>query len=276
METRYSTDRIGYRAMSTSDLRSSFLLENLFKDGELQTVYCEVERAIIGAVVPKGDKIRLEAGRELAADYFCQRREVGVVNIGEKGTIIVSGTAYTMENLDCLYIGRGEKEVTFQSANPDKPAKFYISSYPAHTSYPTMHAPRSKAQPLVLGSLAESNSRTIYKYIHPEGIKSCQLMLGVTILNEGSIWNTMPAHTHERRTEVYMYFNMDENARVFHLLGTPDETRHLVMKNGEAVVSPSWSIHSGAGTKAYSFVWTMGGENQEFADMDHVKMETLK
>jgi len=231
----------------------------------------------VGSAVPAKGPIKLEAGKELAADYFCQRREAGVLNIGGgPGKITVDGTEYEMQRLDCLYIGRESKKVLFESSKAASPAKFYILSYPAHTNYPTTHAKKSDAEPVNLGSQKEANKRTIYKLIHPDGIKSCQLVMGFTILEEGSVWNTMPAHTHERRTEVYMYFNIDENAAVFHMMGPADETRHIVVRDGDAVVSPMWSIHSGVGTGSYIFCWGMGGENQDFDDMDLMEINDIK
>jgi 4-deoxy-L-threo-5-hexosulose-uronate ketol-isomerase len=262
--------------MTTDELREAFLVD-LFEDGKLNLLYCEVERAIVGAAVPTpGKPLVLEAGKELASDYFCQRREVGVLNIGGTGTVAVDGIEYKMDNLDGLYIGRGSKEISFQSLEAQNPARFYLISYPAHTVYPTAQAKKADANAIEMGSMEDSNKRTIYQYIHEKGIKSCQLVMGFTALEPGSVWNTMPCHTHERRTEVYMYFGLDENSRVFHMMGPGDETRHIVVANGQAVISPMWSIHSGCGTKAYTFCWGMGGENQRFDDMDHIAIENLK
>lgn len=276
MKTRYVVDRERYKTMTTPELRESFLITGLFRTDELTLEYCEIDRAVVGSAVPAGKPLKLEAGKELAANYFCERRELGLLNIGGSGRVVVDGKAFEMAALDCLYIGRGSKEVVFESKDRKESAKYYLLSYPAHAQYPTCHAKKSEAAPVRLGSQAECNQRTIYKYIHPAGIKSSQLVLGFTVLEEGSVWNTMPAHTHERRTEVYMYFNINDDAAVFHLLGAPDETRHLVVRNGDAVVSPMWSIHSGVGTRAYMFCWGMGGENQEFDDTDRVKISDLK
>jgi len=276
MKTRYTADKVRYRTMTTKELRESFLLSGLFRENELVLEYFEIERAVVGSAMPTTEPIRLEAGKELAADYFCQRREAGVLNIGGAGKITVDGTDYEMQKLDCLYIGRESKEVWFAGAAPEAPPRFYILSYPAHSRYPTKRAPKTGAEPTNLGSPKEANQRTIYKYIHPDGIQSCQLVMGVTVLEQGSVWNTMPAHTHERRTEVYLYFDIDENAAVFHLMGPAHETRHIVVRDGQAVVSPMWSIHSGVGTSAYTFCWGMGGENQEFSDMDHVEVTSLE
>jgi 4-deoxy-L-threo-5-hexosulose-uronate ketol-isomerase len=275
MDVRYTVGKNEYKRMTTDELRDAFLVE-LFEEGKLNLLYCEVERAITGAAVPTSEALKLEAGKELAADFFCQRREVGVLNVGGVGTVTVDGTDYTMDNLDGLYIGRGSKEVSFVSADAGAPARFYLISYPAHTDYPTAQAKKADANAIEMGTLEDSNKRTIYQYIHQNGIQSCQLVMGFTALEPGCVWNTMPCHTHERRTEVYFYFGLDEDSRVFHMMGPQDETRHLVLKNEQAVISPMWSIHSGCGTKAYTFCWGMGGENQRFDDMDHIQIGDLK
>ena len=249
---------------------------DLFEEGGLNMIYCEVERAVVGAAIPTTAPLKLEAGAELAADYFCQRREAGVLNIGGSGKVVVDGAEYAMEREDCLYIGRGSREITFSSNSAEQPARFYIVSYPAHAEYPTKLARKADANALHLGSVEDSNKRTIYQYIHERGIRSCQLVMGFTALEPGSVWNTMPCHTHERRTEVYMYFGLSENAKVFHMMGPGDETRHLALSNEQAVISPMWSIHSGCGTSAYTFCWAMGGENQRFDDMDHIAVRDLK
>jgi 4-deoxy-L-threo-5-hexosulose-uronate ketol-isomerase len=275
MDIRYTVGTNEYRRMTTKELREAFLVD-IFEVGKLNLVYCEVERGIIGAAVPHSGPLALEAGKELAADFFCQRREVGVLNTGGPGSITVDGTVYQMEPLDGLYIGRGSKEITFLSANDEDPAKFYLISYPAHTEYPTAQVKKAEANALKMGSVEDANKRTIYQYIHENGIKSCQLVMGFTALEPGSVWNTMPCHTHERRTEVYLYFGLDDASRVFHFMGPGDETRHITMADGQAVISPMWSIHSGCGTKAYTFCWGMGGENQRFDDMDHIAVKDLK
>lgn len=278
MDVRYTVGKNEYKRMTTAELRNAFLVDSLFKKGEIELVYCEVERGILGSAVPSGSPLKLEAGAELASDYFCERRELGVLNIGGSGSILVDGTEHAMARLDCLYIGRGAHDIEFLSSDADQPAQFYLLSYPAHTAYPTTHARQSDANPVHLGSEETANKRTIYQYIHEEegGIKSCQLVMGFTALEPGSVWNTMPAHTHERRTEVYMYFNLDDDATVFHLMGPGDETRHITVANGNAVVSPMWSIHSGCGTKSYAFCWGMGGENQTFNDMDGIPVSELR
>ena len=276
MKTRIVADQTRYQRMTTAELRESFLIESLFQPDTLELIYTDVDRAIVGSAVPQETKIALGTSKaQLASDYFTERREIGLINVGADGTVIVDGKPFAMENCDGLYIGRGSKQIEFTSKNGRDPAKFYLMSYPAHTTYPTTHAKKSTAEAVNLGQLKDANQRTIYKYIHPKGIQSCQLVMGFTQLKEGSIWNTMPPHTHSRRSEVYMYFNLDPAARVFHMMGTPKESRHLLVKNGQAAISPSWSIHAGAGTQNYSFVWAMGGENQAFDDMDQVGIGEL-
>ncbi|OHB60452.1 MAG: 5-dehydro-4-deoxy-D-glucuronate isomerase [Planctomycetes bacterium RBG_13_46_10] len=276
MKVRYLPDPVHFCTMTTEEIRENFLIESLFQPDSIEMVYSEADRAIVGSAVPVNQTLKLTSAKELRADYFCQRRELGVLNIGRSGTITVDGQKYKMTNLDCLYIGRGSKEILFASDDSANPAQFYLLSYPAHKEYPTSHIPLKQASPVHLGSVEESNKRTICKCVHPEGVKSCQLVMGFTFLEPGCVWNTMPAHTHERRTEVYMYFNMPEKARVFHFTGKPGETRHIAVANRQAVISPSWSIHSGVGTSAYTFCWGMGGENQDFDDMDHLIVEDIR
>ncbi len=277
MDVRYLADEVRYQTMTTEELRSSFLVDDLFKKNKMVLLYTNLDRAIIGSAVPVDKALSLKASKkEMAADYFAERREIGIINIGGKGTVTVDGKAYVMENRDGLYIGRGSKSVKFASSDKKKPAKFYIQSYPAHTEYPTTLIKHSEANAVHLGSQEEANKRTIYQYIHINGVQSCQLVLGFTQLEPGSIWNTMSAHTHQRRTEIYMYFDLGKDDLVFHFMGKPDATRHLVMRNGQAALSPSWSLHAGAGTKNYAFIWGMGGENQEFTDMDGISMEKLR
>jgi 4-deoxy-L-threo-5-hexosulose-uronate ketol-isomerase len=275
MDIRYPPDPGHFERMNTAEIKQSFLIKDLFVPDELKLVYSHVDRMVIGSAVPTSTPLLLEAGPELATEYFAQRREIGVLNIGAQGAVNVDGQAYTMSNRDVLYIGLGSREIEFSSADTSNPARFYLVSLPAHTSYPTRLARQDAAEPVRLGSQAESNQRVIYKCIHPQGIRSCQLVMGFTELAEGSVWNTMAAHTHERRSEVYMYFDLPGDAVVFHLMGQGHETRHLVVRDRQAVISPSWSIHAGAGTRNYSFVWAMGGENQEFGDMDAVGMDQL-
>jgi 4-deoxy-L-threo-5-hexosulose-uronate ketol-isomerase len=275
MEVRYAPDPQRFERMNTAEVKQSFLVDDLFVPGELKLVYSDIDRLVIGSAVPTTTPLSLEAGPELAADYFAQRREIGVFNIGGPGGIRVDGQEYPVANKEIVYIGRGSQVIELSTLNANNPARFYLISLPAHTSYPTQHAGLEVADPVHLGSQAEANQRTIYKYIHPQGIQSCQLVMGFTELAEGSVWNTMAAHTHERRSEVYMYFDLEGDALVFHFMGQPHETRHIVVRDGQAVISPSWSIHAGAGTSNYCFVWAMGGENQDFGDMDAIGMEEI-
>jgi 4-deoxy-L-threo-5-hexosulose-uronate ketol-isomerase len=248
----------------------------LFQPNTIEMLYADVDRAIIGSAVPADIPLALKAADELRADFFCQRRELGVLNIGQPGIITVDGQSYKMDNLDCLYVGRSSRDIQFGSEDTGNPAKYYLLSYPAHKDFPTKHVQIDQTAPVRLGSSEGSNKRTIYKCIHADGVQSCQLVMGFTVLEPGSVWNTMPPHTHERRMEVYMYFNLPEEARVFHYMGQPSETRHIVVADGQAVISPSWSIHSGVGMAAYTFCWGMGGENQEFDDMDVLTMDDIK
>ena len=276
MDVRYTTDPTGFARMNTQEVRDNFLVESLFVPDTIATLYGDVDRVIVGSAVPKAQSLSLESAPELRANTFCERRELGVLNIGGAGTVTVDGTAYPMGSRDGLYVGRSSKTINFASQDARHPAKYYLLSYPAHATYPTSHIMQSEAEPTHLGTVEASNKRTIYKLIHPAGVKSCQLVMGFTVLEPGSVWNTMPPHTHERRMEVYLYFDMSDDARVFHLMGRPEETRHLVVANGQAVISPSWSIHAGVGTGAYTFCWGMGGENQAFDDMDHLTIDQLK
>ena len=270
MEIRQSCSAREFARMDTETLRADFLLDGLFQPGQIVMTYSHVDRIITGSAVAVDKPLQLSAAAELRADFFLQRREMGIINIGGDGTVVADGNSYRMKKYECLYLGRGTKDIVFSSDSAAAPAQFYFNSCPAHASYPSVLMTLDKATPVKLGSDSECNKRTIYKYIHPQGTASCQLVLGVTILEDGSVWNTMPAHTHERRMEVYLYFDIPENQMVFHLMGAPEETRHLVVRDRQAVISPSWSIHSGVGTKNYSFVWGMCGENQDFSDMDAV------
>jgi 4-deoxy-L-threo-5-hexosulose-uronate ketol-isomerase len=277
MEVRYSADVNTYKRMTTNELRNSFLVENLFQEDKVQTIYSDVDRAIIGSAVPVKSSLILESSKkEMAAEFFAERREIGIINIGEEGSVIADGKEYSLKNKDGLYIGRGTKKIEYKSKTSSKPAKFYFVSYSSHKDFPISQINFSDTESVALGSLNDANKRTIHKYIHLNGVKSSQLVMGLTELSEGSVWNTMPAHTHIRRSEIYMYFNLDKDSVVFHMMGEPAETRNLVIRNGQAVISPSWSIHCGAATKNYSFIWAMGGENQVFEDMDPVTMDTLK
>jgi len=264
------------RQLSTAELRSNFLVDGLFKLGEITLRHVDLDRVVLGGAVPLGEPLRLESPLSLAASYFAERREIGVLNISGRGTIVVDGHRYAMDCLDVLYIGRGSKEVTFESDDPARPARFYIVSYPAHTSHPTTRVGRSDAVASDLGTPEGANQRRLAKYIHAGGVQSAQLVMGVTELKPGSVWNTMPSHTHSRRTEVYLYFNVSNDAIVVHLMGEPSETRHLIVRDEEVVLSPAWSVHSGCGTSNYAFCWAMGGENQDFTDMQAVAMTELK
>ena len=276
MEVRYSPDSKSFSEMNTDELRKNFLI-SLFQKDKIPMVYSDIDRSITGSAVPVKKILKLTATKkEMAANYFAERREIGVINIGGSGLIKVDEKDYKMKHKDALYIGRGSKNIELSSSNSNKPAKYYFVSYPAHTSFPTAHAKFSESTPVHLGSLSTSNKRTIYKYIFPDGIQSCQLVMGLTELEEGSVWNTMPAHTHQRRSEIYMYFNLSDDSFVMHLIGRPNETKHIIIRDGEAVLSTSWSLHCGAGTKNYSFIWAMGGENKEFDDMDWIPMKDLK
>lgn len=275
MELRTAASPKDVKQYTTDRLREEFLVQDLFVKDEVKMVYSHIDRIIIGAAVPS-KTLTLDAGSELRAEYFLQRRELGVINIGGKGSIKVDGTEYTLEYKDGMYIGMGSKEIEFLSEDENNPAKFYFNSAPAHTSYPIVHIKPENCVNVELGSLEESNHRVITKYILPGQVESCQLVMGMTQLKPGSVWNTMPCHTHDRRMEVYLYFEVPENNFVMHYMGEPTETRHIVTRNEEIVISPSWSIHSGVGSKAYTFIWGMVGENQDFDDMDAVRMSDLR
>jgi 4-deoxy-L-threo-5-hexosulose-uronate ketol-isomerase len=263
--------------MTQDDLRKTFLIESLFAPDAIPMVYSDIDRSITGTAVPVRKSLKLlSSKKEMAAEYFTERREIGVINIGGKGVIAVDRKKFKMNYKDALFIGRESKEIFFESTNPGNPAQFYFVSYLAHAKFPTMHAEFSDAEPANLGSRRDANKRTIYKYIHPKGIKSCQLVMGLTELEEGSVWNTMPPHTHQRRSEIYMYFNLSPGSLVFHMMGQPDETKHVVIRERQAILSPSWSIHAGVATQAYTFIWAMGGENQVFDDMDAVNLREIK
>jgi 4-deoxy-L-threo-5-hexosulose-uronate ketol-isomerase len=276
MRVHRTADEVRYASLGERELRAAFVIEPLFAAGRLGLTLTDADRGIVGSAVPTDAALALTGLELLRADHFCQRRELGVLNIGGAGRVIVDGTEYDLADRDALYIGRGSREVSFASTHPSMPAQFYLLSYPAHAAHATTRVRHRDANVVRLGSAAEANERTIYQYIHEEGARSCQLVMGFTELAPGSVWNTMPPHTHARRTEIYMYFNVPEGHRVFHLLGRPEETRHLCLSDRCAVVSPGWSIHSGVGTAPYAFVWGMGGENQTFADMDGVGIDTLR
>lgn len=273
---RYPPSPDQFQRLNTDEIRANFLLENLFQAGTVVLNYWDVDRTIVGSAVPTDGALRLEPGEELIADYFTQRREVGVLNTGASGRIEVDGETYDMAPRDILYIGRGSEDVTFHSDDASTPARYYLMSYPAYETHPTAHMAKEDANLEELGDQSAGSRRDLYQYIHPGGIQSDQLVMGITEVAEGNVWNTMPAHTHQRRSEVYMYFGLDSDEVVFHLMGEPQETRSIVIRDGEAALSPSWSIHGGAGTGNYTFCWAMGGENQSFDDMQGVAMEDIR
>jgi len=260
---------------STSEIRERFLLENLVRTDQIECVYTHYDRMIIGAAMPVVQLLELTTYDQLKSEHFLDRREMGIVNIAGRGTVLVDGEKYVLENLDCLYIGKGKKKISFSSDNSNSPAKMIFFSCPAHHEYPTRLMKPSEALPATLGSIDNNNERTINKYIHPDGILSCQLMLGVTNFKKGSIWNTMPPHLHDRRMETYFYFNLAEGQRVMHFMGEPGATKHMMVSNEQAILSPPWSIHCGTATANYSFIWVMAGENMAFSDMDPVPVQAL-
>lgn len=276
MKVREPSNSLDYKHYDTERLRKEYLIDDVFGIDEINLVYSHIDRIIVGGVVPMAKEVVLETAPELRSPTFLARREMGVINIGGDGVVTVDDDKYEMTKYDCLYVGRGAAKITFESNDKANPAKFYLNSVPAHTSYPTKLCRQKDANARHLGSKSNCNERTIYRYILPGGVDSCQLVMGLTHLEDGSIWNTMPCHTHERRMEVYLYFDMSDEDIVMHFMGPKEETRHIVMKNEEAVISPSWSIHSGAGTRNYTFIWGMCGENQDFDDMDNFATTELK
>ncbi|HIF9124919.1 TPA: 5-dehydro-4-deoxy-D-glucuronate isomerase [Photobacterium damselae] len=276
MEIRQPIHSAHAKQLDTAGLREQFLIENLFQAGQINLTYSHIDRIIVGAAVPTETAIAFEGGKEIGVDFFLQRRELGVINIGEPGLVVVDGQTYEIGAREAIYVGMGTQDIRFESVSAEQPARFYLNCAPAHHAYPTRKITREDAAPETLGNQENCNVRTIYKYLHPAVLPTCQLLMGMTELAPGSLWNTMPCHTHERRMEVYLYFDMNQDNVVFHYMGEPQETRHLVVRNEQAVISPSWSIHSGVGTAAYTFIWGMVGENQTFHDMDHVAMSDLK
>lgn len=276
MQVRQMADVVRYQRMTTQELRSTFLLEALFTPGELTLNYIDVDRTVIGSAVPVDLPLKLETAPELRAEYFLERRELGVLNVGGKGSVTVDGTVFGMDKLDVLYVGRGARDVSFASENAQQPAAFYLLSYPAHAVHPTAMVRFADLEPLRLGAVETCNKRAIYKAVYADGLKSCQLVMGFTLFEPGSNWNTMPPHTHMRRSEVYLYFDLDPAHRVVHLIGPPQETRHLLVADREVIVSPGWSVHAGVGTSRYAFCWGMGGENQAYDDMDIAPIAELR
>ncbi len=276
MEIRQAIDQETAKSFNTTQFRDSFLIEELFKVGEIKLTYSYYDRLIVGGACPEKELALVVDKHAIGAEFLLERRELGIINVGGAGSVAVDGTIYELDFQDCLYIGMGAKEIIFSSKDLDNKAKFYMNCAPAHKAYPIVKISRADSEPVHLGSAEKSNTRTIYKYIHPDGVKSCQLVMGVTLLEPNNIWNTMPVHTHDRRMEAYFYFSLPEDEVVFHLMGDPTETRHIVVRNEQSVLSPSWSIHSGVGTNNYSFIWGMVGENQTFTDMDNVEMSVLR
>ena len=274
MKLHYFPTPKAANTLSTAELRDTFLIGGLFQPGQVVAHYTDLDRMITGGAVPTTAPLGLPADKELGTSFFLERREIGILNLGAPGVVRVGGAKHDLATLDCLYIGLGEKDVFFENG-PSGQAQFYFVSTPAHAKHPTALARRAAVTAAPIGEVAKANRRTILKYIHQDGIKSCQLVLGFTEFEAGSIWNTMPPHTHSRRTEIYLYFDLGENI-VMHFMGEPEATRHLVVRDREAVLSPAWSIHCGVGTGAYRFVWAMGGDNQVFADMDPAPIATLK
>jgi 4-deoxy-L-threo-5-hexosulose-uronate ketol-isomerase len=269
-------DPVRYGRMTTEELRETFLLSGMFAAGEIALAYVDLDRTVIGSAVPTIAPLKLETQPELRADFFCERRELGVLNSGGAGAVEVDGKTYDLGKLDVLYVSRGSKSVVFSSNDPENPASFYLLSYPAHAVHPTAMVKFADLEGLKLGAEETCNKRAIYKAIHKDGTKSCQLVMGFTLLEPGSNWNTMPPHTHMRRSEIYFYFDIDPAHRVVHLMGPPDETKHIIVADKEVVVSPGWSIHAGVGTKNYIFCWGMGGENQDYTDMDAATIPGLR
>lgn len=276
LDVRYANHPQDSKHYTTEELREHYLIDTMFIPNEANLTYSHVDRIIAGGIMPIDSEIKLEGTKELGSEYFLERRELGVINIGGPGKLVIDGEVYDLNTNDGIYVGMGAKELIFSSDSAENPAKFYVNSAPAHATYPTVKIDISKASPVKLGNLENSNERTIYQFVHPNVCKSCQLLMGMTVLEPNNMWNTMPCHTHERRMEVYFYFNMKPDTRVFHLMGEKEETRHLVVANEQGVISPSWSIHSGVGTSNYTFIWGMVGENQTFTDMDHIAISDLK
>jgi len=275
MEIRYPAHPEDFRNYTSDQIRRNFLIEHLFEPGKVNVVYSHIDRVIVGGVCPSTSSLFQEVGSELGTEFFLERRELGVINIGASGTVFVDGKSYDLGHRDGLYVGMGARKIAYASADAGQPAKFYFNSAPAHRNYPTRVVSMKDAKRVNIGSRSESNERVIHQFIHPDVLQSCQLVMGMTVLEPGNVWNTMPCHTHERRMEVYFYFDLAPEAVVFHFMGKPEETRHIVVRNEQAVISPSYSIHAGVGTASYTFIWGMSGENQTFTDMDFVRMDGL-
>ncbi len=274
--SRMAIDPTSGAMMDTADLRENFLIEDMFEAGKIHLTYTHYDRMIVGGATPANKALVLEAIKPTGTKQFLDRRELAVFNIGAAGTVSVAGTDYALGHRDMIYVGMGAGEVSFSSADAKDPAKFYIISAPAHRTFPTQLVQIDDAKRLDLGAQETSNERSIFQFVHPEGVETCQLVVGMTMLAPGSVWNTMPCHVHERRSEAYLYFGLADTARVFHFMGEPDETRHLLVKNEQAVLSPHWSIHSGAGTANYTFIWAMAGDNVDYTDVDMVNLEDIR
>jgi len=274
-DVRYANHPDDSKRYDTAELRRHYHISGIFEKDEVNLTYSHQDRIIAGGIMPVSGPLKLETSKELAAAYFLERRELGAINIGGEGTLTADGVVYELGNRDGIYVGMGTKELVFESKDPENPAKFYINSCPAHRTCPTVLIPMDKARYNHLGAQETVNERILRQYIHPAVCESCQLSMGMTALLPGNVWNTMPCHTHERRMEVYLYFDIEPDQAVFHMMGQGNETRHLLMHNEEAVISPSWSIHCGVGTKNYTFIWGMCGENQDFDDMDGIPTENL-
>jgi 4-deoxy-L-threo-5-hexosulose-uronate ketol-isomerase len=275
MKFHQLADEVRYRTMSTEELRGTFLLESLFAPGVIELLYVDLDRTVIGSAVPLAAQLTLPCPDRLRATSFTERRELGVFNIGSRGAVRVDGETFELDKRDALYVGRGDHSITFSSSDPGAPAEFYLLSYPAHATHSISVVRAVELTPLTIGDPVTANHRSIYKLIHLEGIASCQLVMGFTTLHPGSVWNTMPPHTHMRRSEVYLYFDLPPDQRVVHLMGPSDQTRHLLVANKQVAISPLWSIHAGVGTASYSFCWGMGGENQVYTDMDALRITDL-
>ena len=280
MDIRYSANQRDFKFYTTDEIRDEFLIQDLYQPDTVVAVYSHVDRMVTLGCMPVNETVSIDKGIDVwsnfGTSYFLERREIGIFNIGGKGEIVADDETFTLDYKDCLYITKGTKNVTFRSFDKSSPAKFYMVSAPAHISYKTKFISIKDAAKKPLGDNKTSNKRVINQFIHPDVLQTAQLSMGMTVLDAGNVWNTMPAHTHERRMEIYMYFEVPKDNVIFHLMGEPNETRHIVMHNEEAVISPSWSIHSAAGTSNYTFIWAMGGENQAFDDMDVIKNEDLR
>jgi 4-deoxy-L-threo-5-hexosulose-uronate ketol-isomerase len=275
MKILQMADHIRYRRMTNEELHETFVVDDLFQPGQVSLTYVDLDRTVIGSAVPTDTPLLLPTDDALKSTYFTERRELGIFNIGGAGKVAVNGKEYEVQNLDALYVGRGNEEIRFASTDASCPAEFYLLSYPAHTTYPIQPVRSAEAEGVTLGSPETANLREITKLIHLAGARSCQLVMGFTRLASGSVWNSMPPHTHMRRSEVYLYFDVCPSDRVIHLMGPPHETRNIVMANKQAVISPGWSIHAGVGTRNYAFCWGMGGENQVYTDMDALAVADL-